>query len=685
MTWLLINPTNHFLKMFPTGIAYVSASLKANGVAVQTLNLEFIPEDQVFDTIDKTLADKTLKVVGLGGLYFEFDRIRSIIEQIRRVRPDITVVVGNGVVSSDPKLMLPALGAQIGVIGEGEETVVELAQALEKATPLENIDGLAIFDESKNEVTLTQARKAIMDIDSIPIPDYEGFDIERYLDSQNVVTYYGYSYMDNPRPSPILASRSCPFKCTFCYHSIGTYRKRSMENFFAEVEMMVKKYNVNSLLIYDDLFAVKASRLVEFCEHIEKYDLKWQVSMRVQSIDDGKIDTRLLRRMKEAGCVSINLGLESVNEKILESMVKKTTKRQVETAVRMIAEADLTMQGNFIFGDTVETTDTANDTLNWWVQHKEAAIQTDPIWVFPGTPLFHQALADGHIASTEEYLNLPNPAFNVSSLDDSTFNQMKSTLAEIQNHLNRFPGTLRELEKGATHEGQQGYHITIRCPHCGHDHTFRDHAAWNRLMCRTCGGLFDVPIHRHLGWSNYSVESRRLTSRATRAYFDGNFGKAYIEARSALFDHPCNKDANFIAGTIALKAGFLNPAARFISEAIQQKSDQGHIYNNYGICLFGIGEIELALLVFRHAQLLEETIDEAVHNEAMALEALGGEEMNLQLVQAPGRPHRDIGNLKISEPPVNLDGSTVPAKAPFRPRYAAMEKPSRRDPMTGAA
>ena len=76
MTWLLINPTNHFLKMFPTGIAYVSASLKANGVAVQTLNLEFIPEDQVFDTIDKTLADKTLKVVGLGGLYFEFDRIQ---------------------------------------------------------------------------------------------------------------------------------------------------------------------------------------------------------------------------------------------------------------------------------------------------------------------------------------------------------------------------------------------------------------------------------------------------------------------------------------------------------------------------------------------------------------------------------------------------------------------------------
>ena len=97
------------------------------------------------------------------------------------------------------------------------------------------------------------------------------------------------------------------------------------------------------------------------------------------------------------------------------------------------------------------------------------------------------------------------------------------------------------------------------------------------------------------------------------------------------------------------------------------------------------GILALALLVFRHAQLLEETIDEAVHNEAMALEALGGEEMNLQLVHAPGRPHRDIGNLKISEPPVNLDGSTVPAKAPFRPRYAAMEKPSRRDPMTGAA
>ncbi len=670
MSWLLINPTNHFLKMFPLGLAYISSSLKKAGFDVKTLNLEYVPTDQFRSAIEEKLRDRSVSVVGLGGLYPEFKHIRNLIAIVKETRPDVQVVVGNGVITCDPKRMLPVLGADVGVIGEGEETVVELAHALESGLPLDAVNGIVMFDRD-GTIHQTAPRANIKDIDTIPLPDYEGFNIQQVLDAQDPVNFYAYSYTDNPRMFPILASRSCPFKCTFCYHSINTYRKRSVKLFFDEVEHVVNQYDVNSLMIYDDLFAVKASRLEEFCGYMEKYNLQWQTAMHTSSIAENRINGPLLRRMREAGCVGLGLGLESVNEEVLLSMVKKTSGDQVKEAIRLVNDADITIQGNFIFGDTVETPETANDTLNWWVQNQRYTIQVDPIWVFPGTPLFRQALADGRLGEFEDYLELPTPAINVSKLDDQSYDKMVDTLDIMQTCLNRHPGVVSAFDPRQTKSGVAAYDFTVRCPHCGEDQTYKNTSCFRRLFCRTCGGLYELPLTRLEGWGRTTEEARSHNTAAVLAYTQGDFATAYEEARKATFSNPMDKDALFILGTLALRANFISSAHSYLNKAMHVLSDEGHIYNNFGVALFGEGRIELALLCFRHAVKLDGHFPEADHNIAVTLEALGGDDQNLELVYIVSeRSQRDISDLKLSDPPADMSGSQVVANAPMKPRYA---------------
>ena len=145
-----------------------------------------------------------------------------------------------------------------GVIGEGEYTAAELIDAIINKKDFSRIKGIIYKDES-GRIVRTQPRPEIEDIDSLPYPDYDGFNVDRYLERHFPATeYFRALGHDNPRIIDMVSSRSCPFSCTFCFHTSGKkYRQRSLGSFFKEAEYVIQKYNANIIALNDELFSVR--------------------------------------------------------------------------------------------------------------------------------------------------------------------------------------------------------------------------------------------------------------------------------------------------------------------------------------------------------------------------------------------------------------------------------------------
>ncbi|MFH1355417.1 MAG: cobalamin-dependent protein, partial [Candidatus Omnitrophota bacterium] len=195
---------------FPLGIAYISSSMKKAGFNVRTINLNH-RKGEVLEIIKEEIEANKTDVIATGGLSFQYSTVKNIVEAAKRADNKIITIVGGGIITGDPEPAMEALEyADIGVIGEGEVTVNQLSNALENGEKLSGINGI-IFKRNNGYVA-TGKRKEIEDIDALPWPDYSGFQIEEYLRS----TPPGISGLNRKNTIFMLASRSCPYNCTFC-------------------------------------------------------------------------------------------------------------------------------------------------------------------------------------------------------------------------------------------------------------------------------------------------------------------------------------------------------------------------------------------------------------------------------------------------------------------------------------
>lgn len=282
---------------FPLGLAYISASLKRAGDDVDVLNLNHY-DGSTLDLIRDIMTRNKYRYVLTGGLSAHYQQVKQVVEDVRNSDSAAIMITGGGVMTATPELMYRHIQPDYMVLGEGEITIVELIDALNNGGKnLESINGIG-YSNGSGELIVTQSRVPITDLDTVPWPDLDGFQLEAYLEMQrpndNLYLYPD----DTPRFYPIISSRGCPFNCTFCYHPLGQkYRSRSIDNFIAEVEYVTEKYQVNNLAIFDELLSSNRERLFEICERLKKIPrrLHWMCQLRVD-----QINKEMLRTMKEA-------------------------------------------------------------------------------------------------------------------------------------------------------------------------------------------------------------------------------------------------------------------------------------------------------------------------------------------------------------------------------------------------
>jgi radical SAM superfamily enzyme YgiQ (UPF0313 family) len=402
--------------IFPVGMPYVSAALKASGRSVFTLNLNY--KDKPDTLLTETIIKNNIDVVMFGGLSGHYTALQNIINRAKVISEDIITVCGGGIITADPKNAVNALvGLDYGLIGEGEYLINEFAYAIENSEDMSTVSGVV-----QKDGTITGFRPDIDNLDILPFPDYEGFEFDLMLSKKYPQVVW---LKENSRAAALCASRSCPFNCTFCFHSAGKkYRKRSIDSIFAEIDYLVSDFNINYINFSDELFISSQEFLREFCERIKKYNIAWNFQSRVD-----RIDLQTFHIVKESGCVNVFFGVESGDNTILKSMKKHITTEQVEKAFRLAREADFYATGNIIFGDREETTETVDNTLKWIEKNPEIPLSINWITAFPGCELYFDAIKRGVLRDPVDYLRSGCPQINVTKMTDIEY---KAAMIKVQ-------------------------------------------------------------------------------------------------------------------------------------------------------------------------------------------------------------------------------------------------------------
>jgi radical SAM superfamily enzyme YgiQ (UPF0313 family) len=275
----------------------------------------------------------------------------------------------------------------VGVIGEGEITILELLQQSNPSKENFNkIDGL-IWRDGEN-VSVSQPRELMKDLNWLPLP---AVDLLPDLKSHYIPPYF--SVKRTPAIS-FMTTRGCPGRCTFCTNAIHGRRIRqySLDHIFELIYLFTRKYGIKEFQIADDTFTVHKKRVNAFCERLirEKIDLTWSCLARI-----GGINPEMLNLMKQAGCWQIKYGIESGDKEMLKKIKKDISLDQVHKTMNMTKDSGIRSHAFFIVGFPEETRESLKKTLDLALNLPIDDLALTIFTPYPGTPAYDLIVNNG--------------------------------------------------------------------------------------------------------------------------------------------------------------------------------------------------------------------------------------------------------------------------------------------------
>lgn len=285
--------------------------------------------------------------------------------------------------------------------GEAEETLVEFADAIgaQHAVPLQmsipNIKGLS-YRDSSGKIIHNPPRLLAQNLDAIPFPAYQLFKIERYTNLQPLTD----GLDPHARAYTIVTSRGCPYKCTYCSKPItgNTWRARSVDKVLAEWKMLVEDFGATEIGVTDDIWNLNLNRAKEICRGLIELGLNRVPWITIHGMKVNHTDAELFQLMKRAGCTRVGFGVESGDENIIKSVIKKAqTLDQVRAAFRNAKAAGIETMGFFIFGMPGETEETMEKTIRFALELDPDVANFMMAAPYPGTELWDLLQREGKI------------------------------------------------------------------------------------------------------------------------------------------------------------------------------------------------------------------------------------------------------------------------------------------------
>ncbi|MAH89191.1 MAG: cobalamin B12-binding protein [Pelagibacterales bacterium] len=400
----------------PLGLAYIASNLKKNNLEVQVIDaVGNDPKNRIgyykgylvgesFSQIISKIS-KLTNYIGITVVFtHEWPLVVKLIELIKIKFPKKKIVIGGEHVSAMPEFCLATSKADFIVMGEGEETIVELLTLRSiKREKLINIKGLGY--RIKNKIIINSRRQRRTDLDDISIPDWESFQIKKYHENR----FVGGMYSDDIT-IPILATRGCPYQCTYCSAPnmwLPRWIPRDPLKVVDEMELYKKKFNAKNFPFQDLTAIIKKDWIKTFCEEIIKRKLKitWQLPTGTRS---EAIDDEIAHLLKKSGMTSMAYAPESGSEETRKLIKKRMKTENLFHSISSASSAGLNIAVFIVIGFPHDTNKNLKENIKFVKRLANQGVTDLSVGYYmalPGTQLFNSLFDSGKITLNKKYFS----------------------------------------------------------------------------------------------------------------------------------------------------------------------------------------------------------------------------------------------------------------------------------------
>lgn len=370
----------------PLGLAYIAGYLESLKIPVRILDSQ--AEGMAMAKLVSAISSGNEKFIGITMLTPAFGVVKALCRQIRVHCPNKMIVLGGAHCSVLPERTLKEIPeADIVCIGEGEVTFSEIAQ-MQDLSLLSDIQGICF--RANDTIVKTAERPPVQNLDRIPPPARHLLPMGKYHLTASRVSGSGYC-------PTILVARGCPFSCTFCSRTFGkTFRTHSISRIVSEIQSLIDMYKISQLNIEADTLTVNKKFIKALCTGLIESGISRQIRWTCESRVD-TVDEELLILMHKAGCWQISYGVETGSQRLLDSINKSVSLKQIEQVFQITTSVGISIRGFFMLGLPGETPAESQATIDF-------AKKLNPLWAqftvtvpYPGTKMFEDMARQGKI------------------------------------------------------------------------------------------------------------------------------------------------------------------------------------------------------------------------------------------------------------------------------------------------
>lgn len=428
---LLVNPPiqdfseNGFTKIYngsfsmqpPLGLCYIAAVLRENNYKVKILDMDIL-KLSLHNFIDFIKILKP-KVVGISVTTVCYQISLKLAKIIKEFDDSISIIFGGFHPSLFPKTVIKEPTVDYVAIGEGEYTLLELANLIvNNSGKIEEINGI-MYKTPDGNLKKTSERGFEKDLDNFPFPATD------LIIGNARELYFSAIAITNPTTS-MITQRGCPFQCTFCSKIFKKVRFRSAKNVIDEIELIKEKKKINDIQFIDSEFNLnkKLSREISLTLKKNKMDVYWRAVCRPDLVDAESI-----QNYKDGGCYILSLGAESGSDRILKFLKKGYNTSQIRTAFKLADKHNLETHGMFMVGIPGETTEDIMKTVKLIRETAPNYLQLTVYTPVAGTELFDLLVKQNLIKNNINYSELigfQKPIMNLPNLSDKSIAKLRS-------------------------------------------------------------------------------------------------------------------------------------------------------------------------------------------------------------------------------------------------------------------